>query len=94
MYFSVGISWTREVRSLLESGESPFNLSNCNIELEFTFDTEGLDCFTRKFSANSRVADFAILNVPNDTFQTEEIIMEFDTVDFNWFASPHTEKVS
>ncbi len=34
-----------------------------------------------------------MLTMPNRRFQTEEVNMEFETVDFNWFANPHTEKV-
>jgi len=90
----VGFSWTREHRSILESAQFPIDLNDCQLLLEFAFDTEGKECFPRKKTGANSFGDFAMLTIPNDTFQIEEISMEFDTVDFNWFASPHTEKNS
>ncbi len=91
-YFLVGFTWTPAYREILQD-ESPFELINCEVELEFTFDVNGAECFPRKISQTSQLADFGICSIPNVRFQTEEIQMSFDTVDFNWFASPHTDKV-
>lgn len=73
--------------------ESPFDLANCEIKLEFTFDALGKECFPRHKSQTEKFAEFGMLTMPNRRFQTEEVNMEFETVDFNWFANPHTEKV-
>lgn len=87
----MGITWTDDNRSTLET-ESPFQLKNCQCELEFNFKDQS-ECFPRSTAQGNAVADFGVLNKSNGLFQTEFLSMKFDTVDFNWFGKPQSEKV-
>ena len=91
---TVGISWTPENRKHLEE-ERPINLENCEIPLEFTFEStkSSPPQYPRK-EGEKKFADFGILNIPSIEFQTETLSMNFETVDFNWYSSPHTDKVT
>jgi hypothetical protein len=62
------------------------------MSLTIVFDTDGDQGFTRQDTLPK--ADFGILSVPSNNFQTEIISLSFDTVDFNWFESPISENVS
>ena len=45
-FFLVGLTWTTLQRDLIES-QPVFDLNICKIDLLFTFDYEGRDCFLR-----------------------------------------------
>lgn len=68
-----------------------FDLNICKIDLLFTFDYEGQDCFPRRKSSVTSYADFAIFANPNNNFQSEIISMQFDSIDFNWYASSQSK---
>lgn len=96
----MGFSWNKTVRNELQNDQQPFDIKACELPLIFVFDGECNTCFTRtitqplaKSDAEFHVVDFAVLTLPDGLFQTEEISMVFETVDFNLFASPQNEKV-
>ena len=51
----MGITWTDDNRSTLET-ESPFQLKNCQCELEFNFKDQS-ECFPRSTAQGNAVAD-------------------------------------
>ena len=90
IYFAVAIAWNIHQRSVLEES---FVLNAYKVDLEFTFDINAEDSFPRKQGALA-YADFAILNVPNNTFQAKTLSMKFDNVNFQSFAGTHSQMVS
>lgn len=93
-FLSVGLTWTPAHRALLEQSQYPFELTMCELQIQIAFNTDQTNQrFPRMRNSSSYVADFGVLNKPNHKFQQEIISMEFDNVDFSWFAPPHTEKV-
>ena len=89
-FFLVGLTWTTLQRDLIES-QPVFDLNICKIDLLFTFDYEGRDCFPRTRSSSTSFADFAVFTHPNNTFQTEIVSMQFDSIDFNWYAGAQSQ---
>ena len=89
-FFLVGLTWTTLQRDLIES-QPVFDLNICKIDLLFTFDYEGRDCFPRTRSSSTAFADFAVFTHPNNTFQTEIVSMQFDSIDFNWYAGAQSQ---
>jgi hypothetical protein len=70
---------------------SPFDISVCSFEIEFN---NLNDSFPRKQSQTIHIADFAIFNIPNVTFQTIPVSLTFDFVDYNWYAGGNSKWVS
>lgn len=97
----MGLTWRKDERVYLET-ETPFNLINCEKPLKFKFTKDLSNCFPRKDDATPDLtfADFGVFNMINSVgqfaniFQTEELSMTFDNVDFNWFANPQSPMVS
>lgn len=99
----MGYAWKPDHAEFLEDGEYAFDLKYCKLKLKFRFDTECSECFPRKITQPENTSgnvielnavDFAVLSLPRKSFQSEEIPMSYDTVDFNWFANPQNEKVN
>lgn len=86
----VGITWTAAKRKELET-ESPFLLQDCQLNLEFNF-KDPSEIFPHSNNLGN-FAEFGVFNQPNSLFQTEFLSMKFDSVDFNWFGKPQSEKV-
>lgn len=86
----MAFTYTTERRQELEA--EPFNIDDCQITIEFTFDKNGDECFPRNENTSAYL-DLAIFNTPNTTFQNFILSMKFDSVDFTWFTSPNTPKV-
>ena len=76
--------------------DEPVELQLYTHFLELTFDNVN-SCYPRNVTlannAVQRFAEFAVMNHNPGEYQTEIISMQFDTVDFNRFSSPHTDKV-
>ena len=87
-----GLSWTSKQREIIEA-VTPFNFDVCKIEFEFVFDKDGNECFIRKAN-NALYAEFGMLNIPTKTFQIYNVSMNFDSVDYNWFAGGQSRPVS
>lgn len=85
----MGIAWSLEKRAELEN---LFDLDECTLSLSFTFSSEMNACFPRKFK-DSFVADFAIYSLPHGSFQSEEISMVFESINYQWFAGGQSKKV-
>lgn len=58
-----------------------------------TFDNDENNWYPRNISNEILVADFGVLNIPNDKFQFKSLSMNFDSVDFKWFTSPNSAQV-
>lgn len=91
IFVTVGLTWTAAQRSELEKLDN-FNHDDCKLPVEFIFDKDAKDTFPRKMGSSS-YADFAIYNMPNNEFQTKTLSMSFETVNFNWYAQPHSKNV-
>lgn len=84
-----GITWTPIQRDVLEL-ENPFRVDDCKITLTFTFEYDLNDVYPRQTTQNNWV-EIGIFSNPNRRFQTEEISMTFDSVDFNRFEPPTSD---
>jgi hypothetical protein len=101
MYFDepiCGISWSLE-RIINFNQMKSFDLNDCKINMTITIDVQGNDSFPRSVIIEDDdddddnnplydyYADFAVLNLGSNGFQTTTIPMKFDSVDYNWFAA-------
>ena len=96
-----GIGWQREkVRNFIQSPS--FDINSCKKKLLITINVEELASFPRIVRITNDIdeddddeedepeyhyyADFAVLSLPSGGFQTSTLTMDFDSVDYNWFA--------
>jgi hypothetical protein len=87
----VGIGWSEESREFLASTTN-LNLELCKIYLEFTVEGDLQDLYPYfNTKTNSYFATFGIYNLSNTTFQTRNISMKFDTVDYNRHSKAQSE---
>jgi len=88
---TVGLVYTPEEQKKIEE-ERPINLDLCKHYIELCFDPEEKDLYPR-VKDGIKYADFGVLTHISADWQTEIVSMNFPTVDFNQFSSPHTDQV-
>lgn len=94
-----GIGWNLDkIENFTSIGK--FDIDSCKQNLMFTIDVTGVGSFPRIVQTNESdadddddvepeydyYADFGILNLESNGFQTTTLPMNFDSVDYNWFA--------
>lgn len=98
MYFNepvCGIGWqNQKIEEFITSEE--FNIQTCQKNLNITLNVQGTDSFPRTVLIDGNgdaeapeynyYADFAVLSLNTHGFQTTTLQMDFDEVDYNWFA--------
>lgn len=90
----MGLTWSDKQRKLIESSE-PLELDVLKIDLDFAFEISYDDCYpnTQK-EFETPFANLSILNLPNTTFQTFFLSMNFDSVGFNRYSKTNSKQVN
>lgn len=68
-------------------------MDDFKIPLEFSFDINAVNTFPRKEDGTLAFADFAMLSMPNNTFQSKVLSMKFDNVNFQLLAGANSKTV-
>jgi hypothetical protein len=100
MYFNepvFGIAWqNNKIRDF--TNQPKFDLKKCQKNIMITINVQGNESFPRAVPIENTnaddgdepeynyYADFAIFNLASNGFQTTTVPMNFDSVDYNWFA--------